>query len=701
MIKLNTLNKVGEKTEKTLNKLGLETILDLVFYFPYRYEKYETCQTLDSIKMNEPCIIQGKIDLLDNKKSFRKKMFITEALISDDSGSLPIIWFNQPFIGKTLKVGDEISLAGKIVNNYGRPIMISPVYEKINLNKEKIHTKNIVPVYSLTSNITQKQLRFLINQALEKIKEVPEFLPAETLKRQKLLDINTAIKKIHFPENEKDIEQAINRFKFSELFSFQLKSYLLKQKLEQKIALPLPTKLDAIKKFISSLPFKLTNDQKRSAWQILQDCEKRIPMSRLLQGDVGSGKTIVAFITLLNCVKNKKQGALMAPTEILAKQHYDNALKLFSKLNFKIGFISSKTQLANFSLTSAKKDRAPEIAEQADIIIGTHSLIQEKINFKRLGLIIIDEQHRFGVQQRQEIINKNNDDGNSKTTPHFLSMTATPIPRSLALTSFYGLNFSLISEKPKNRQEIKTKIITPDQKKEMYQFISQEISAGRQAFIVCPLIDPSDKLGTKSVKDEYLKLKKDIFPEIEIAMLHGKMKSSEKEETMQKFLNQEIKILISTSVIEVGVDVPNATVMLIEGAERFGLAQLHQFRGRVGRSDLASYCFLSLSENNSDNPLLPTKENYNPTISRLEALQKHQDGLELAKIDLKNRGSGNFYGTAQSGIMSFRFASIFDHEMIKEVEQEIKELTAEDPLLKKYPDLLKKIEKNLEETHLE
>jgi ATP-dependent DNA helicase RecG len=701
MSTLSQLKTVGEKTEKTLRKLGLETILDLVFYFPYRYEKYESCKTLDNIKMNEPCIIQGKIDLLDNKKSFRKKMFITEALVSDDSGALPIIWFNQPFIGKTLKVGDEISLAGKIVNNYGRPIMISPVYEKINLNKEKIHTKNIVPVYSLTSNITQKQLRFLINQALEKIKEVPEFLPAETLKRQKLLDINTAIRKIHFPENERDIEQAIGRFKFSELFAFQLKSYLLKQKIEQKIALPLPIKLDAIKKFIASLPFKLTNDQKKSAWKILQDGEKRVPMSRLLQGDVGSGKTIVAFITLLNCAKNKKQGALMAPTEILAKQHYDNALKLFSKLNFKIGFISSKNQLANFPLTSAKKDRAQEITEQADIIIGTHSLIQEKINFKKLGLIIIDEQHRFGVQQRQEIINKNNDDDNSKTTPHFLSMTATPIPRSLALASFYGLNFSIISEKPKNRQEIKTKIITPDQKKEMYKFIAQEISAGRQAFIVCPLIDPSDKLGTKSVKDEYLKLKKDIFPEIEIAMLHGKMKSNEKEEIMQKFLNQEIKILISTSVIEVGVDVPNATVMLIEGAERFGLAQLHQFRGRVGRSDLASYCFLSISENNSDNPLLPTKENYNPTISRLEALQKHQDGLELAKIDLKNRGSGNFYGTAQSGIMSFRFASIFDSDIIYQVDQEIKKLTEFNPDLKNYPLLLKKIEKNLEEAHLE
>lgn len=701
MIKITQLKTVGEKTEQTLKKLGLETILDLVFYFPYRYEKYDVCPQINKLKINEPLIIQGKIDLINNKKSWRKKMFITEALISDETGQLEVIWFNQPFIGKTLKIGNQVSLAGKIINNNGRLIMTSPVYEKININKKNIHTNAIVPIYSLTASLTQKQIRFFIAQALENIKTLPDWLPEETITRQKLLTIKKALKKIHFPETEDDMIEAIKRFKFSELFLFQLKSYYIKQKIEKRISAPIKTKLSIIQKFISSLPFKLTNDQKRSAWAILQDGEKRSPMSRLLQGDVGSGKTIVAFIAMLNCAKNKRQAILMAPTEILAKQHYMNALKLFDDFGLKIGLITAKNKIANFPLEKKKAETALEIAQKADLVFGTHSLIQEKIKFKKLSLVIVDEQHRFGVNQRQEIIEKNIDDNFNRTTPHFLSMTATPIPRSLALVSFYGLNFSVISEKPKNRQPIITKIITPDKKKEMYQFIRQEIENGHQAFIICPLIDPSDKLGVKSVKDEYNKLKENIFSDLEIALLHGKMKSSEKDEIMEKFLKNEIKILISTSVIEVGVDVQNATVMLIEGAERFGLAQLHQFRGRVGRSELPSYCFLSVSESNSENLFFNNKVSEGKSIKRLEALQQYQSGLELAKIDLKNRGGGNFYGTEQSGLNNFRFASIFDYDLIKKVEQEIKELTKNDPLLKKHPETLNKIKKNIDNTHLE
>lgn len=697
MTKLTQLNTVGPKTEKVLNKLGLETILDLVFYFPFRYEKYETCPTISKIKINEPIIIQGEINLINNKKSFKKRMFITEALISDETGSLEIVWFNQPFIGKTLKIGDKISLAGKIINNNGRLIMTSPVYEKINLDKKNIHTKNIVPIYSLTSSITQKQIRFLIHQSLQLIKKIPEYLPTSIIENQKLLDINQALLKIHFPENEKDINDAIKRFKFSELFEFQLKTYFIKKELEKKDANSLSIKISIIKKFISSLPFKLTNDQKKSAWAILKDTSQKTPMSRLLQGDVGSGKTIVAFIASLNCVKNKKQTAFMAPTEILAKQHYNTALNFFKNFNIKIGLISSKKQIANFELSQNKKNIISEITEKADIIFGTHSLIQEKIKFKNLSLVIIDEQHRFGVNQRQEIISKNIDDNKIKTTPHFLSMTATPIPRSLALISFYGLNFSFISEKPKNRKEIITKIIVPDKKTEMYNFIKEKIKEGEQAFIVCPLIDPSDNLGAKSVKEEYEKLKQEDFSNIEIAMLHGKMKSEEKEEIMKNFLGNKIKILISTSVIEVGVDVPNATIILIEGAERFGLAQLHQFRGRVGRSSLQSYCFLSLSENKKE----IININYNTSIERLNALQKYNDGLSLAKIDLKNRGSGNFYGTAQSGYMNFKFASLFDYEIIEQANNEIKKISEKDPQFKKHPLLLKKIQKNLNNTHLE
>lgn len=687
---LAQLNKIGTKTLATLKKLDLGTLLDLIFYFPNRYERYETCSDINSIAINQPVIISGKIDLISNKRSFKKRINITEALISNDSGLLEIIWFNQPFITKTLKAGDYISLAGKISINKGRQIMISPTYEKIFDNKKNIHTNNIVPIYGLTNGLTQKQIRYFIHQALEKISAIPEYLPSEIIKKYNLLDIKSALQKIHFPNNEQDLNQAIYRFKFSELLLFRLKSYFVKHELDKKIAVPLPIKLTYIKNFISSLPFKLTDDQKKVTWSILRDTEKKIPMSRLLQGDVGSGKTIVAMITMFNCAKNKKQSAIMAPTEILAKQHYDTFQEFLKNYNFKIALLTSKNQITNFPLIENKKNKILEITKKADIIIGTHSLIQDKTKFRRLGLVVIDEQHRFGVNQRQEIMEKNIDDNETKTTPHFLSMTATPIPRSLALMSFFGLDFSIISEKPKNRPEIITTIIDSKTKSSTYNFIKSEIKKGHQAFIICPLIDPSDKLGSKSVKNEYQKLKSSEFKNIEIAMLHGKMTSIEKETIMNNFRQNKIKVLISTSVLEVGIDIPNATVMLIEGAERFGLAQLHQFRGRIGRGNSTSYCFLSLSE-----------DNLNIDNKRLQAMQKYQDGLSLAKMDLKFRGSGDFYGTAQSGIVNFKFASLFDHELIDQVDTEITRISKFDPNFEKYPKLKRKIENSLNQTHLE
>jgi len=698
---LNQLNKVGPKTLTALHKLDLKTILDLVFYFPYRYEKYNSVSNFNSLQLNQAVIVSGQIDLIRNKKTFKKKMYITEALISNDSGSLEIIWFNQPFITKTLKVGDTISLAGKVTISNGRLMMVSPTYEKTIFNKKMIHTATLVPVYNLTSGLTQKQLRYFIHQALEIIKEIPEYLPPEIIEKYQLLDIKSALQKIHFPNNALELDKAIYRFKFSELFIFRLKSYFVRHELDKKIALPLKIKLSIIKNFINSLPFKLTGDQKKTAWSILRDCEKPTPMSRLLQGDVGSGKTIVAMIAIFNCAKNKQQAVLMAPTEILAKQHYNSFLNFFKNNNFKIALLTSKKQLTNFNLITSKKDQTREITKEADIIIGTHSLIQDKIKFRRLGLVVIDEQHRFGVNQREEIISKNIDDNDNKTTPHFLSMTATPIPRSLALMSFFGLDFSIISEKPKDRVEIKTKIITSAEKESTYNFIKQEIKNGHQAFIVCPLIDSSDNFEAKSVKAEYQRLKNNEFKNIEIAMLHGKMTSDEKEDIMNKFSDNKIKVLVSTSVLELGIDIPKATVILIEGAERFGLAQLHQFRGRVGRSNLASYCFLSLSEAPIEAVLLNKKINYSSSIERLTNLQKYQDGLSLSKMDLETRGSGDFYGTAQSGIMNFRFATLFDHEIIDKVDEAINNIARVDPDFNNHPKLIKKIKSSLDQAHLE
>lgn len=705
MIDLNqtikSLPKIGDKIEKKLEKIGIKTINDLIFYFPYRYEKYEICENLNKIKVNIPINIKVKIDLIRNKRSLRRRMTITEAIVSDEHGSLEVIWFNQPFLSKNLKNGDQISLAGKIVASNGRLIMSSPIYEKINKNEEPIHTQGIVPIYNLTYGLTQKQLRFFIKKISHNFSKITEYLPKETLKRQNLININESLQKIHFPQKDQDIETAINYFKFLELFLFQLKSYFLQKDLETKKANKLEIKIEKIKEFILNLPFELTDDQKKSAWEILQETNSDQTMSRLLQGDVGSGKTIVALIAALNCLLNNKQAIFMAPTEILANQHYNTSLKLLEKYNFKIALLTSQKKEANFEINSKnKKEISQIICQEADLVIGTHSLIGENIKFKNLSLTIVDEQHRFGVNQRQEILNKNIDDKQNITTPHFLSMTATPIPRSLSLVLFNGLKLSSIKTKPKNRLDIKTDIVGPERKMAMYKFIEKEILKGRQAFIICPLIEESENSESKSVKEEYQKIKKNIFPEIEVAMLHGKMKAIEKEKIMTDFLNNKIKIIISTSVIEVGIDVPNATIMLIEGAERFGLAQLHQFRGRVGRGEHQSYCFLSISDNKNDT-LFFSKDKNNVGIKRLEALKKYQNGLDLAKIDLKNRGGGDIYGKIQSGFMNFKFASIFDYETIKKAREELEILTKNDPEFKRNTLLLEKIKKNLKEAHLE
>ena len=699
---IRQLNRVGEKTEKALQKLGINTVLDLLFYFPFRYENYEVCEKISDIKAGKLISVKGQIDLIRNRRSFRRRLIISEALIKDESASLEVIWFNQAFISKNLKAGDFVSLAGKVKEQNGRLIMLSPVYEKINKKQEKIHTNNIVPIYSLSASLTQKQLRFLIHQALSRIKKIPEYLPREVIRSQELIAPREALQKIHFPQKQKDIDLAVQRFKFAELFLFQLKSYLIKERAKQKTAPAIPIKIKEIKKLIASLPYTLTPQQKKAAWEIISDLNKKVPMSRLLQGDVGSGKTIVALLAAFNCMRDKGQVVFMAPSEILAKQHFGTAQKVFAAYDFKIALLSSKLKEANFPLSEKKSEQIQQITQEADLIFGTQALIQENIKFKNLALAIVDEQHLFGVNQRQEIINKNIGDEQENSTAHFLSMTATPIPRSLALLQALSLDFSLIGQKPESRPPIITKIIKKEKEEETYEFIKKEIENGRQAFIICPLIDPSDKLGAKSVKEEYQRLKNNVFPNIAMEMLHGKMKSEEKNAVMERFAKNETKIIVSTSVVEVGIDVPNATVILIEGAERFGLAQIHQFRGRVGRGQHKSYCFLHLSDNKSNvEDYLFDGAKSQASWERLAVLEECDNGLELAKIDLKNRGSGDFYGLEQSGQKTFRFASFLDERLIEAVNYEIKRLSLEDPELKNEPQLLKKINSDIEKVHLE
>ncbi|MBI4779509.1 ATP-dependent DNA helicase RecG [Candidatus Falkowbacteria bacterium] len=577
------ISRVGESTAKRLKKLGISTAQDLLFYFPFRYDDFTRLTPIAELQAGASASVIGRIELIQNKRSFRRRMNITEALITDGTETVKVIWFNQPFIARNLRVGDKVSLAGKVEDDYGGLVMMSPVYEKMQSpqpplsrginatpfikgdkygppyqgGNNAIHTQGLVPNYHLTANLTQKQIRFLIKQVINLASLVADWLPEEIKKSAKLINLSEAVKKIHFPKNNSDIKNARERLAFDELFLIQLQSQLVKKNLSLSRAYEIKFYESETKKFVDSLPFKLTDAQRQAAWEILRDLGKDRPMSRLLEGDVGSGKTIVVIIAMLNIALNNQQAVLMVPTEILARQHYDTVFRLLKNFNVKVGLVTrsqkeiSKSQAPMTKQTLNSNDQkiklnSKNIVDESDIIIGTHTLIQEDVKFNNLALAVIDEQHRFGVEQRKTLLKKNNQELN----PHLLSMTATPIPRSLAL-ALYG-------------------------------------------DFICPLIDISDKLGVKSVEEEYQKLDKTVFPELAIGKLHGKLKAGEKEKIMREFLDNKIKILVSTSVVEVGVDAPNASVIMIEGADRFGLAQSHQFRGRVGRSTHQSIVFFLL-----------------------------------------------------------------------------------------------------------
>ena len=700
---IEKISRVGAAAAKKLKKLGVNTARDLLFYFPFRYDDFSQTTPINKLIAGTKANVVGQIELIQNKRSPRKRMNITEALINDGSETIRAVWFNQPFIARNLKMGDKVSLSGKIENDYTGLMMASPTYEKVphpnpplirggNI-REGYHTQGLVPNYHLTQGITHKQVRFFIKQVIGLAGELEDWLPQEIKYDCKLLDLGAALAKIHFPKNNNDIKEARERLAFNELFLIQLQSQIIRRDTKSCVSASAPFLEKEIKKFVDSLPFKLTNAQRKSAWEILQDIALDKPMSRLLEGDVGSGKTVVAVIAMLNIALNKKQAVLMVPTEILASQHFESVCEMLVGFDVKIGLLtgSARKMADNRRQTTDKNISKKKILEiikngEVDIIIGTHALIQEKVEFKNLALAIIDEQHRFGVEQRKALIEKS---GDKNTVPHFLSMTATPIPRSLALALYGDLDLSIIDEMPKGRKKIQTFIVPEHKRQDGYKFIRKQIECGRQVFVICPLIDFSDKLGVKSVKEEFKKLNENIFPDLNIGFLHGRMKPAEKEKIMRDFLDNKIKILVSTSVVEVGVDVPNATIMMIEGADRFGLAQLYQFRGRVGRSDHQSYCFL-FSDSQADR-----------SIKRLQALTNCNDGFELAKIDLKFRGPGEVYGTAQKGFPELKAASLFDYQLMKQARDEAIKLISKDHSLNSWPELKNKLGDLENSAHLE
>jgi len=707
MLDLNTdiinINRVGATTAKKLKKLGVAAVRDLLFYFPFRYDDFSRVTPIDKLQAGVSANVVGQIELLQNKRSPRRRLYITEALVSDDTETLKVVWFNQPFIARLLKVGDRVSLAGKAEDDYGGMMMSSPVYEKVltpltPLYKGggAIHTQGLVPNYHLTANLTHKQVRFLIKQVIGLATRVIDWLPFEVRREAKLISLAEAIRKIHFPKNNLDINKARGRLAFDELFLIQLQAQLVKRNLSASRAWPIAFNESATKQFVDSLPFKLTDAQRKAAWEILRDLKKDQPMARLLEGDVGSGKTVVALIAMLNAALAGKQAVLMAPTEILAKQHYDTVCRLLENFDVKVGLVTRSQKKMNnvlcilYNREEIKQDKqsvhnTKYIIQNTDIIIGTHALIQEDIKFKNLALAVIDEQHRFGVEQRKVLVEKSG----GELTPHLLSMTATPIPRSLALALYGDLELSVLNEMPKDRKKIITSVVPESKREKAYEFIREQIRQGRQVFVICPLIDLSDKLGVKSVEEEYKKLDKIVFPEIAMGKLHGRMKSQEKETIMQEFLAGKIKILVATSVVEVGLDAPNAAVMMIEGADRFGLAQLHQFRGRVGRSIYQSYCFLF------------TDSDADKTLKRLAAVVKYNNGFELAKIDLKFRGPGQVYGVEQKGFPELKLASLFDYGLMKLSREQAVKLVATDASLSKWPALKEKLGEWEKVVHLE
>ena len=673
---LNTPLEAALSTKReyilALKEMNLRTVEDLLLYFPKSYEDLSESKNVMQIKDGEKVSMQGRIYNIRDIPTKNRNITLTKAMFYDAYGnSLEIAWFNQPFVKRTVPMKTDVTVSGKIQFSYGKYSIQNPRVELV--GSAQVHTSGMVPVYPQHEVITSKWLREKINPLLFCAKEFEEILPPEIIEEEKLISKSDAIKEIHFPTNQKCLERARDRLAYEELFLLQLSAVQRKQEWRnsrEKDSFIKEVKLnvDFVKNFFSTLPFTPTGAQKVVIYEILSDFEKPYPMIRLLEGDVGSGKTVVAAIALLNTVVNGYQAAIMAPTEVLARQHMISITKFIEKYEAKFPLKRPiNIQLILGSLKSKEKKEVQDGINngQVDIVIGTHALIQKSVKFPRLGLAVVDEQHRFGVKQREVLMRQG--------SPHVLNMTATPIPRTLAMVAYGDHDLSVINEMPPGRQVIETKIAPPKHRVQVNLFIADKIKKGEQAYVICPLIDESEKLEVKSVKAEYERLNT-VFPEFKIGLLHGKLKSEEKNAVMTQFKDGKIDILVSTSVIEVGVDVPNATIMLIEGAERFGLSQLHQFRGRVGRGAKKSYCFLCTSPDASN------------SSDRLKAMVDYIDGFKLAEIDLKLRGPGEVYGVKQSGIPDLKVANLTNGVLVVRVRK-VAEHMVEKSSLDKYPKL--------------
>lgn len=681
---ISALPKVGYHFSSALKRLNIFYVEDLIHHYPFRYEDFSNTSTVIESQIGQKVTLKGELWSVQNVYT-RTRKNITKAVFNDGTTSIDLTWFNSPWLTKSLKVGDKLQISGKVSKYKSRITIIAPAWEKLpNMEAAEknpsIHTGRLVPVYPETFGLTSKWLRSKIADIFPKIESliddpIPENVTSGMIK------LNQALRKIHFPQNYEEVNLARSRLAFDELFLIQLATLKTRSEWRQKPLLePLKIDLQELKKLLKKLPFELTDAQKKVVSEILEDLSKDRPMNRLVQGEVGSGKTVVAAVVIYMVFKNNLKSIFMAPTEILAFQHYKTLSTLLQPHGITVDIYTGSRKFnkgkASSVMNQGRKNSKYLIHNtNPDLIVGTHALLSDKLITEDVGLVIVDEQQRFGVEQRSLIRSR-------AKVPHFLTMTATPIPRTIALTMYGDLDLSIIDQLPKGRQVIKTHVVPSKKRADAYNFISKRIKEGDQVYIITPLIEPSETLQTvKAAKAEFETLKDKIFPKHKLGLLHGRLSSKEKDQVLNDFKEGRIDILVSTSVVEVGVDVPNATVMVIESSERFGLAQLHQLRGRVGRGLKQSYC------------LLFTQNEDSSTISRLKNLEKTTDGLKLAEMDMKIRGAGEIFGKAQSGRFEFKIADFSDISLIEKTRTAARQILEDNPTLDKYPLLRLKLAK--------
>lgn len=659
---VTAIKGVGPRIAEKINRLNAETVWQLLYTFPRRYDDYTLMKPIKDLVYGEQVTVIGTIWETRARRT-RTNQIVVQSIISDGTANIQATWFNQKWLVDKLKAGMQVVLSGKVDQFLGRLVFNSPEWEPLEM--DPLRTRRIVPVYPLTEGLSAKKMRDVMSTVVKRwARHIPDPLPEPIRQKLDFYALSQAVAQVHFPNDHDSLHHARKRIIFDELFLLQLGMQGQRHKWQAHPGIPLSMDAAALSQFKASLPYELTDAQKRVVDELSADMSQGTPMNRLLQGDVGAGKTVVAAAAMVIAARAGKQAALMAPTEILAEQHYAGLNELLAPL----GIV---TVLLTGSTPAAEKNQiyADITSGKAQVAIGTHALIQEAVIFNDLALAVIDEQHRFGVEQRRALREKGAETAEGKPSPHLLVMSATPIPRTLALSLYGDLDLSVLDEMPPGRQEIKTRWLKHSERERAYAFIRGQVEQGRQAYIIYPLVEESDKIDARAAVEEFERLQTAVFPNLKLGLIHGRLKSDEKEAAMRDFYSGVTNILVATSVIEVGVDVPNSTVMLIEGANRFGLAQLHQFRGRVGRGEHQSYCILI-----SDTETAVAEE-------RLRALEQTNDGFILAEKDLEIRGPGEFFGRRQSGLPELKLASLLDMEMLEVAQTEAAALFAADPML--------------------